>query len=84
MFPRNTAKKRRAVKEAMLNECIADAQKADDLIVKHNTRNPLELLDELNITVVQRYMKKLKGCFMVLNRNANIILNNTLDEYEAV
>lgn len=59
-------------------------QKADDLIVKHNTRNPLELLDELNITVVQRYMKKLKGCFMVLNRNAYIILNNTLDEYEAV
>ena len=59
-------------------------QKADDLIVKHNTRNPLELLDELNITVVQRYMKKLKGCFMVLNRNAYIILNNTFNEYEAV
>ena len=60
------------------------ADKADELILAHDTRNPLTILEELNITLVFQYLESVKGCFLVHNRNDYMIINDRLEECEAV
>ena len=60
------------------------ADRADELILAHDTRNPLTILEELDITLVCQRLKSVKGCFIVHDRNDYIIINDRLEEREAV
>ena len=59
------------------------AEKADDLVRKYSTRNPFRIAEALNIIVIPRNLKTLKGCFRVENRNSFIFINRSLDECES-
>ena len=63
-------------------DIIKIADKADRLVRKYKTRDPFLLADYLHITLIYRKFEKLKGCFLVNQRNAYIILNDSMEDHK--
>ena len=60
------------------------ADMADALVCQCKTRDPYSIIKYLNITLLPEPLTNLKGCFLVRKRNSYIIINQFLDENEAV
>ena len=54
----------------------------DSLVRKYNTRNPFEIINNLNVIVVFYPLKGVKGFYQYFQRNNIIYIDNNLSEAE--
>lgn len=59
-------------------------QKANSLVRKHNSRNPLEIIKNLNVILVYYPLKDVRGFYQFFQRNNIIYIDDNLPENEQI
>ena len=59
-------------------------QKANSLARKHNSRNPLEIIKNLNVILVYYPFKDVRGFYQFFQRNNIIYIDENLPENEQI